>query len=47
MDDQKITRWNGYRSPGCYENKKSYECHASVNGAFNEVLEFYKKNIYE
>jgi ADP-heptose:LPS heptosyltransferase len=47
MGDEKITRWNGYRSPGCYEKKPTYECHASVNGAFNEVLEFYKKNIYE
>jgi ADP-heptose:LPS heptosyltransferase len=36
----KITRWNGYRSPGCYENKPTFECHSSVNAAFNGVLEF-------
>jgi hypothetical protein len=38
----KITRWNGYRSPGCYENKPTFECHPSVNAVFNEVLEIIK-----
>ena len=47
MDDQKITRWNGFRSPGCYENKPTYECHPSVNAVFNEVLEFFKKINYK
>lgn len=37
--DEKITRWNGYRSPGCYENKPTYECHPSVNGVYNAILE--------
>ena len=40
MGDEKITRWNGFRSPGCYENKPTYECHPSVNAVFNGVLEF-------
>ena len=44
MGDQKITRWNGYRSPGCYENKKSYECHSSPNAAFNALLELMMNN---
>lgn len=37
--DEKITRWNGFREPGCYENKPTYECHPSVNGVFNTILE--------
>jgi hypothetical protein len=37
--DEKITRWNGFRSPGCYENKPKYECHPSVNGVYNSILE--------
>ena len=47
IDDQKITGWNGFRSPGCYENKPTYECHPSVNAVFNEVLEFFKKINYK
>jgi len=43
LGDEKITRWNGYRSPGCFENKPTFECHASVNGALNAVLEFIKE----
>ncbi len=43
MGNKKITRWNGYRSPGCYENKPTYECHPSVNATFNGVLEFIKE----
>ena len=42
LEDKKITRWNGYRSPGCYENKPTYECHPSVNAVFNKVLEVIK-----
>jgi len=42
LGDKKITRWNGYRSPGCYENKPTFECHPSVNAVFNGVLEFLK-----
>ncbi len=41
--NEKITKWNGFRSPGCYENKPTYECHPSVNAVFNAVLEFFKK----
>lgn len=37
--DEKITRWNGFREPGCYENKPTYECHPSVNAVFNTILE--------
>lgn len=36
---EKITRWNGFRSPGCYENKPTYECHPSVNAVYNAILE--------
>jgi hypothetical protein len=39
LGDEKITRWNGFRSPGCYENKPKYECHPSVNGVYNSILE--------
>jgi len=38
----KITRWDSYRSPGCFENKPTYECHPSVNAVFNSVLEILK-----
>lgn len=41
--NEKITRWNGFRSPGCYEDKPTFECHPSVNAVFNGVLEFLKK----
>lgn len=41
--DEKITRWNGFREPGCYENKPKYECHPSVNGVFNAILELMLK----
>ena len=37
--DEKITRWNGFREPGCYENKPTYECHPSVNAVYNAILE--------
>lgn len=40
--DLKITRWNGFRSPGCYENKSTYECHPSVNAVYNSILEILK-----
>ena len=42
LEDKKITRWNGYRSPNCYENKPTYECHPSTNAVFNELLEIYR-----
>lgn len=37
--NEKLTGWNMYLSPGCYENKPKYECHPSSNGAFNALLE--------
>jgi hypothetical protein len=39
LGDEKITRWNGYKSPSCFENKPKYECHPSPNAAFNALLE--------
>jgi hypothetical protein len=44
MGDRKITIWYSFPAPACYEKKPTYECHASVNAAFNGVLEFVKKN---
>jgi hypothetical protein len=41
--DEKITRWNGFRLPGCYENKPTYECHPSVNAVYNTILELLMK----
>jgi hypothetical protein len=41
--NEKLTAWNAYRSPGCFENKPTYECHPSVNGVLNAVLEFIKE----
>lgn len=43
-ENEKITKWNGFRSPGCYENKETYECHPSVESVMNSVLEVLKKN---
>lgn len=42
--DEKITRWNGFRSPGCYENKPTYECQPSVNAVYNAILELLIEN---
>jgi ADP-heptose:LPS heptosyltransferase len=42
IGDQKITRWDSFAAPACYEKKPTYECHTSVNAAFNGVLEFLK-----
>lgn len=42
LEDKKITRWNGYRSPDCFENKPKFECHPSPNAVFNEILEIIK-----
>ena len=39
LGDEKITRWNGYKSPSCFENKTKFECHPSPNAAFNALLE--------
>jgi ADP-heptose:LPS heptosyltransferase len=39
LGDEKITRWNGYKSPCCFENKTKFECHPSPNAAFNALLE--------
>lgn len=41
---EKITRWNGFRSPGCYENKPTYECQPSVNAVYNAILELLTEN---
>lgn len=41
---EKITRWNGFRSPGCYENKPTYECQPSVNAVYNAILELIIEN---
>jgi len=37
--NNKLTAWNAYLSPGCYEHKPKYECHPSSNGVFNALLE--------
>ena len=42
--DKKITRFNGFRSPGCYENKPTYECQPSVNAVYNAILELLIEN---
>jgi ADP-heptose:LPS heptosyltransferase len=39
LSEGKLTAWNMYLHPGCYEHKPKYECHPSVNGAFNALLE--------
>lgn len=42
--NEKLTAWNSYLKPGCYENKPTYECQPSVNGAFNSLLELLVEN---
>ena len=42
--DKKITRFNGFRSPGCYENKPTYECQPSVNAVYDAILELIIEN---
>lgn len=37
--NEKLTAWNAYLQPGCYEKKPTYECQPSVNAAFNSLLE--------
>lgn len=40
--NNKLTAWNMFLEPGCYENRASYECHPSAEDVFNAFLEIYK-----
>jgi hypothetical protein len=42
--NEKLTAWNAYLKPGCYENKPTYECQPSPNAAFNALLEIMMNN---
>jgi ADP-heptose:LPS heptosyltransferase len=42
--DEKITRFNGFRPHGCFENKPTFECQPSVNGVYNAILELLIEN---
>ena len=37
--NEKLTAWNAYLKPGCYEKKPTYECQPSPNAAFNALIE--------